>query len=73
MASLIDLYTKKTPTNGKANTKGIDKTPIGMEYPFDGSTNFVSKDLDKPRKGALGQGTGGYNEKKIYSTSIKNK
>jgi hypothetical protein len=33
----------------------------------------MKSDLSKPRKGALGQGTGGYDNKKVYSTSIKNK
>jgi hypothetical protein len=73
MASLLDLYTKKVPTTGNANTKGVDKTPIGVEQPFDPSMDLSAKDLTKPRKGALGQGTGGYDTKKIYSTSIKNK
>ena len=73
MASLLDLYSKKVPVTGKVNTKGVDKTPLGIEQPFDQSKDLAAKDLTKPRKGALGQGTGGYNEKKIYSTSIKNK
>jgi hypothetical protein len=71
--ALVDLYTKSTPKTAKIDAKGKDKTPIGVEYPFDGSRDLMKSDLSKPRKGALGQGTGGYDNKKVYSTSIKNK
>ena len=73
MASILELYQKSTPTTGKIDPKGKDKTPIGVELPFDGSKDLMKSDLSKPRKGALGQGTGGYDNKKVYSTSIKNK
>jgi len=71
MASLIDIY--KASKYATAPDKGKDKTPIGVELPFDGSKDLMKSDLSKPRKGALGQGTGGYDNKKVYSTSIKNK
>jgi hypothetical protein len=71
--SLVDLYTKSTPKTAKIDVKGKDKTPIGTELPFNGSKDLMKSDLSKPRKGALGQGTGGYDDKKVYSTSIKNK
>lgn len=73
MASILDLYNKKVPTNGNANTKGIDKTPIGLEEPFEKSKDLIAKNLDKPRKGPLGTGAGGYDNVKKYSDSIKNK
>jgi hypothetical protein len=73
MASLIDLYKQKVPKTGAANTKGIDKTPIGLEEPFEKSKDLVAKNLDKPRKGPLGAGAGGYDTTKKYSDSIKTK
>ena len=73
MASIIDLYKKSTPKAAKANTNGIDKTPIGTEDPFKGSKDLMKSDLSKPRHGALGQGTGGYNDTKNYSSTFKNK
>jgi hypothetical protein len=69
MASLIDLYKQKVPKTGAANTKGIDKTPIGLEEPFEKSKDLVAKNLDKPRKGPFG----GYDTTKKYSDSIKTK
>ena len=64
--SLVDLYTKSTPKTAKIDAKGTDKTPI------EGSKKLTT-DLSKPRHGAIGQGAGGYDNKKVYSTSIKNK
>lgn len=73
MASILELYNKKVPTTGNANTKGIDKTPIGLEEPFDKSKDLIAKNLDKPRKGPLGAGAGGFDNVKKYSDSIKDK
>jgi hypothetical protein len=73
MSSILELYNKKVPTTGKANTKGIDKTPIGIEDPFDPSKDLINTNLDKPRKGPLGSGSGGYDNVKRYSDSIRQK
>jgi hypothetical protein len=73
MASIVDLYKKSTPKAAKANTTGIDKTPIGIEIPSKGSKDLMKSDLSKPRHGALGQGTGGYDSVKNYSSTFKSK
>lgn len=69
--SLLDLFKKSTPKTAKANTKGIDKTPIGVEQPFPGTKDLMKSDLSKPRHGQIGQGAGGYDSKKTYSSSVK--
>jgi hypothetical protein len=56
MSKLEDLYKGLTVTK-KANTKGVDKTPIdAVKEPFAGSKNLVKDDakLKSARQGDLG-------------------
>ena len=73
MANIVDLYKKNIPATGKANTKGIDKTPIGVEFPFDKSKDLMKGDLSKYRKGALGKGSGGYDNSRTYTSVTRKK
>jgi hypothetical protein len=61
MASILDLYKKAVPTNGKIDIKGKDKTPLNP----DGGLNLAKDDkrLLKARGGALIE--------KKYSDSVK--
>jgi len=34
MSKIVELLLTKKPKDSQANTKGIDKTPIGVEFPF---------------------------------------
>lgn len=72
MASIIDMFKGSTPKTAKANTRGVDKTPIGTEFPFAGSKDLV-KQTEKFRKGNVGDRSAGFNNSKPYSKSLKNK
>lgn len=65
MASILEMFEKTPPKTGKIDKKGVDKTPIGLEEPFDPSRDLVKdeKALDRARGGAL-------NTSK-YSESVK--
>jgi hypothetical protein len=80
MSKLVDLLLKNKPKNSQANTKGVDKTPIGAEFPFPNSKDLVKTDLKKDRYGAIGSNqyapastVPGYNETKKYTDSVKGK
>jgi hypothetical protein len=64
MASIIDIYKKSTPSNGKVNTKGGDVEPIG-----DANAFKPSRDLSKDEK-ALAKARGGALNTKKYSDSM---
>ena len=66
--ALLDLFKKSAPKTANANTKGIDKTPIGIEEPFKPSKDLMKSDLSKPRHGQIGQKYG-YTSIKPYSSS----
>ena len=70
MASILELYTQKTPKTGIANTKGVDTTPIGADNPR--GEFKPSKDLSKDEK-ALKNARGGILKEKKYSDSITKK
>lgn len=70
MSKLIELLLTKKPKDSQANTKGKDKTPIGVEFPFQNSKDLVKTDLSKPRGGQLGGTTGGFNPSKTYAASV---
>ena len=48
MSKLVELLLTKKPKDSQANTKGIDKTPIGVEFPFQNSKDLIKTDLSKP-------------------------
>jgi len=64
MSSLVDLYKKSTPKTAKIDAKGTDKTIIEDKKSDD-------KTLESSRHGKLGSSTGGYDNKKTYSSTIK--
>jgi hypothetical protein len=70
MSKILELLLTKKPKDAQANTKGIDKTPIGVEFPFQNSKDLMNKDLAKPRGGNLGNQTGGFNPTKKYADSV---
>ena len=63
MASILELYQKSTPTTGKIDPKGKDKTPINSDG---------GKNLSKDEK-ALKKARGGSMNTVKYSDTIKNK
>jgi hypothetical protein len=63
MASILELYQKSTPTTGKIDPKGKDKTPINADG---------GKNLSKDEK-ALKKARGGSMNTVKYSDTIKNK
>jgi hypothetical protein len=72
------IVSKKIPYQGAVDTKGKDKTPIGVEFPFKNSKDLMKSDLSKPRGGELGsnskvpaQYVGGYTDIKPYSKVVK--
>lgn len=81
--SLIDKYNNEKPASAKANTRGVDLTPIGdggKGYPeFSPSSDFIKdeKALTKARLGALGSMPNegftapGYNPGNTYSNNVK--
>ena len=71
MSKLVELLLTKKPTNAKANTKGVDKTPIGVEQPFQNSKDLMNSDLSKFRGGVIGGTTGGFNSAKKYTDTIQ--
>jgi hypothetical protein len=73
MSNLVDLLEKTKPLSAQANTPGIDKTPIGAEVPFKDSKDLSTNDtaLGKARNGVIGQYSGGYDNKKTYSSTVK--
>jgi len=70
MSKLVELLLTKKPKDSKANTKGVDKTPIGVEFPFQNSKDLMNSDLSKPRGGQIGGTTGGFNSSKKYADSV---
>jgi hypothetical protein len=70
MSKLVELLLTKKPKDSQANTKGRDKTPIGIEFPFQNSKDLMKSDLSKPRGGQLGARTGGFNPTKPYEASV---
>jgi hypothetical protein len=67
MSSLVDLYTKNTPTTAKINAAGLDKIIIE-------DTKIDDKTLETSRHGKLGSGNGtvgGYDNQKTYSSQVK--
>ena len=70
MSKIVELLLKNKPKDSQANTKGKDKTPIGVEFPFQNSKDLMKTDLSKPRGGSLGNQTGGYNPSKKYADSV---
>ena len=70
MSKLVELLLTKKPKDSQANTKGKDKTPIGVEFPFQNSKDLMKSDLSKPRGGQLGGTTGGYSPAKTYAASV---
>lgn len=70
MSKIVELLLSKKPKDSQANTKGIDKTPIGVEFPFQNSKDLMKSDLSKPRGGQIGNKTGGYNPSKKYFDSV---
>jgi hypothetical protein len=70
MSKLVEILLSKKPKDSQANTKGIDKTPIGVEFPFQNSKDLMKSDLSKPRGGNLGNKTGGFNPSKKYFDSV---
>ncbi len=71
MASIIDTFKKSTPKTAKANTRGVDKTPIGVEFPSAGSKDLMKSDLSKYRNGQLGDRAAGNTPNKKYSDTVK--
>jgi hypothetical protein len=73
MSNLVDLLEKTKPLSAQANTPGIDKTPIGTEVPFKDSKDLSADEtaLGKARNGVIGQYSGGYDNKKTYSSTVK--
>ena len=67
MSKILELLLTKKPKDSQANTKGVDKTPIGTEFPFPNSKDLVKSDLSKPRGGVIGGRTGGYTPSETYS------
>jgi hypothetical protein len=61
MASILDIYTKTPPTNGKIDTKVKEKTPIEP----DGGLNLSKDDVK------LERARGGKLNIKRYSDSIQ--
>ena len=60
MSKLVDLLNTRKPDTAKANTKGVDKTPIDdFKEPFDGSKDLVKTDLTNARGGIFGSFPGG--------------
>ena len=41
MSKIVELLLTKKPKDSQANTKGIDKTPIGIEQPFQNSKDLT--------------------------------
>jgi hypothetical protein len=70
MSKLVELLLTKKPKDSQANTKGKDKTPIGIEFPFQNSKDLMKSDLSKPRGGELGGRTGGFNPSKPYAGTV---
>jgi hypothetical protein len=70
MSKLVDLLNTKKPADSKAKTAGIDKTPIGTEFPFQNSKDLVKSDLSKARYGELGNKSGGYTPSKKYTDTV---
>ena len=70
MSKIVELLLTKKPKDSQANTKGKDKTPIGLEFPFQNSKDLIKTDLSKPRGGQLGGTTGGFNPSKPYAASV---
>lgn len=70
MSKIVELLLSKKPKDSQANTKGLDKTPIGTEQPFQNSKDLMKTDLSKPRGGQLGGTTGGYNPVKKYGDTV---
>jgi len=70
MSKLVELLLTKKPKDSKANTKGVDKTPIGVEFPFQNSKDLMNSDLSKPRGGQIGGTTGGFSPSKKYADSV---
>lgn len=55
MSKLVDRLNTNPPDTSKANTKGVDKTPIDdQKFPFEKSKDLVKSDLSKPRGGEIG-------------------
>lgn len=73
MSKLVDLLNTKKPADSKAKTGGIDKTPIGTEFPFQNSKDLVNSDLNKARYGELGNKAGGYSPAKKYTDTVTRK
>jgi len=80
MSKILELLLSKKPKDSQANTKGKDKTPIGVEFPFPGSKDLMKGDLKKDRYGALGanqyapaNAVPGYNPGKKYTDVVKAK
>lgn len=71
MSKLVELLLTKKPVDSRANTKGVDKTPIGVEFPFQNSKDLMNSDLSKPRGGAIGGTTGGFNSVKKYTDTVQ--
>jgi hypothetical protein len=70
MSKLVELLLTNKPNDSKINSKGVDKTPIGVEFPFQNSKDLMKSDLSKPRGGQLGNQTGGFNPSKKYADSV---
>ena len=45
MSKLVDLLNTKKPADSKAKTAGIDKTPIGTEFPFQNSKDLMNSEM----------------------------
>ena len=45
MSKIVELLLTKKPKDSQANTKGIDKTPIGIEQPFQNSKDLMKRKL----------------------------
>lgn len=80
MSKILELLLSKKPKDSQANTKGKDKTPIGVEFPFQNSKDLMKSDLKKDRYGVLGSNqyvpantVPGYSDSKKYSDSVKGK
>ena len=73
MSKILELLLSKKPKTSQINQKGVDKTPIGVEYPFQNSKDLMNSDLSKPRYGQLGAKSGGFSDTKKYSDSLKGK
>jgi hypothetical protein len=71
MSKIVELLLTKKPVDSKANTKGKDKTPIGVEFPFQNSKDLMNTDLTKFRGGVIGGKTGGFNSSKKYTDTVQ--